>query len=106
MPTKEELLEAIRECEQRTPSYSNCEKLLTFRSLLKDLYPDPDPENKIVEDRRQSFAVSPTNKSEFMEAIADKDMMKVLDVLDEHMKVAQVLFPKEYQAVLSKIRNM
>lgn len=103
MPTKEELLEAIRECEQRTPSYSNCEKLLTFRSLLKDLYPDPEVE---VEDRRQSFAVSPTSKSEFMEAIADKDMMKVLDVLDEHMKVAQVLFPKEYQAVLGKIRNM
>jgi len=103
MPTKEELLEAIRECEQRTPSYSNCEKLLTFRSLLKDLY----PEEEVIEDRRQSFAISPTSsRSEFMEAIADKDMMKVLDVLDEHMKVVQALFPKEYQAVLSKIRNM
>lgn len=102
MPTKEELLEAIRECEQRTPSYSNCEKLLTFRSLLKELYPEDD----VKEDRRQSFAISPTlPRSEFMEAIADKDMMKVFDVLDEHMKVVQVLFPKEYNAVLSKMRN-
>lgn len=103
MPTKEELLEAIRECEQRTPSYSNCEKLLTFRSLLKDLY----PEEEVIEDRRQSFAIYPTSsRSEFMEAIADKDMMKVLDVLDEHMKVVQVLFPKEYQAVISKVRDV
>lgn len=97
MPTKEELLDAIRECEQKTPSYSNCEKLLTFRSLLKELYPDE-------ENRMQSFDVDQSN--EFMRAIADKDMTKVINVLDEHMKVVQALFPKEYQAVLNKIRNI
>ena len=97
MPSKEELLEAIKEIQRKEPTYSNCEKLATFYTLLRHLY---------SEEEKQSFSSNNfpvMNGSEFREAIADKDIDKVVDVLDEHMSVIQVLYPKEYRSVINKI---
>lgn len=97
MPSKEEILEAIAECSKKEPTYSNCEKLATFYTLLRYLY---------SEESGQSFSNGGfpiMNGSEFREAITGKDIEKVVDVLDEHMKVVQVLYPKEYRSVINKI---
>ena len=100
MPTKEELLEAIRECQEKELTYNTCEKLATFYTLLNYLYP--------TEDRGYSFLnekdIFPIyNGSEFKKAIAGKDIEKVVDVLDEHMNVVKILYPKEYKAVIQMI---
>lgn len=97
MPSKEELLEAIKEIQRKEPTYANCEKLATFYTLLRYLYSEDDGQSH--SDGR--FAAM--NGSEFREAIAGKDIEKVVDVLDEHMNVVRVLFPKEYRAVIKKI---
>lgn len=97
MPSKEEILEAIAECSKKEPTYSNCEKLATFYTLLRYLY---------SEENGQSFSnggFPVMSGSEFREAITGKNIEKVVDVLDEHMKVVQVLYPKEYRSVINKI---
>lgn len=101
MPSKEELLEAIAECLQREPSYANCEKLATFYTLLRYLY---SQEDGYSQDAGTVFANS--EGSEFRQAIAGKDIESVVDVLDEHMDVVKVFFPKEYKALISKINEI
>lgn len=97
MPSKEDLLEAIAECSKKEPTYSNCEKLATFYTLLRYLYSEEQGQSN-------SAGVLPaTSGSEFREAIAGKDIEKVVDVLDEHMEVVMLLFPKEYKEVIRRI---
>ena len=98
MPSKEELLDAIKEIQNKEPSYSNCEKLATFYTLLRYLYSEEDEAQS-----RDAFHVS--NGSEFRQAIAGKNIEKVVDVLDEHMEMVQVLFPKEYKEVIRRIEE-
>lgn len=99
MPSKEEILEAIAECSKKEPTYSNCEKLATFYTLLRYLYSEEKGESHSA----GNFPV--TNGSEFRQAIAGKDIKKVVDVLDEHMKVVEVLYPKEYRSIINKINE-
>lgn len=97
MPSKEELLDAIKEIQKKEPTYSNCEKLATFYTLLRYLYSEEEGQS------RDAFPAS--NGSEFRKAIAGKDIGKVVDVLDEHMKVVMTLFPKEYKAVIKMLEE-
>ena len=101
MPTEQELLEAIKECQQKELTYNTCEKLATFYTLLNYLYSDKQ--------EGYSFSYIETDifpefeGSEFKQAIAGKNIEKVVDVLDEHMDVIKILYPKEYRSVISKI---
>jgi hypothetical protein len=97
MPSKEELLDAIKEIQSKEPTFSNCEKLATFYTLLRYLYSEEEGQS------RDAFPAS--SGSEFRQAIAGKDIGKVVDVLDEHMKVVQALFPKEYKAVIKMLEE-
>ena len=97
MPSKEELLDAIREIQTKEPTYANCEKLATFYTLLRYLYSEEEGQS------RDAFPA--TSGSEFRQAIAGKDIGKVVDVLDEHMKVVMTLFPKEYKAVIKMLEE-
>ena len=99
MPTKLEILQAIAELQSKEPTYSTCEKLATFYTLLRFLYSEED-----VGIKSEPIIIFPEmNGSEFKEAISGKQVNKVVDVLNEHMQVAQLLFPKEYNAVITKI---
>lgn len=97
MPSKEDLLDAIKEIQNKEPTYANCEKLATFYTLLRYLYSEEEGQS------RDAFPAS--NGSEFRQAIAGKDIGKVVDVLDEHMKVVMTLFPKEYKAVIRMLEE-
>ena len=97
MPSKEELLDAIKEIQSKEPTYSNCEKLATFYTLLRYLYSEEEGQS------RDAFPAS--SGSEFRQAIAGKDIGKVVDVLDEHVKVVMTLFPKEYKAVIKMLEE-
>jgi hypothetical protein len=97
MPSKEELLDAIKEIQSKEPTYANCEKLATFYTLLRYLYSEEKGQS------RDAFPAS--SGSEFRQAIAGKNIEKVVDVLDEHMEMVQVLFPKEYKEVIRRIEE-
>ena len=100
MPTREDLLEAIKECQNKELTYNTCEKLATFYILLNYLYPSKEEGysyDNVINTLPQYKG------SEFREAIAGKDIDKVVDVLDEHMDMIKVLFPKEYKKIISII---
>lgn len=101
MPTKLELLQAIADLQSREPTYNTCEKLATFYTLLSVLYSD-DQENV----RSVTMNIFPDTVGEFGEVISGKQIDKVIDVLNEHFEVVKVLFPKEYDAVISRISEI
>jgi len=103
MPTKEELLNAIQEMQSKPPTYNTCEKLATFYTLLSHLYSEGESRGYSY-DVKSVFPVS--TGSEFREAITGKDIEQVVDVLDEHMDMVKILFPKEYKAVIQRINEV
>jgi len=44
--------------------------------------------------------------SEFIEVCSNKPIQSLLDVLDEHFSAIQVLYPKEYNVIIEKIKNI
>lgn len=59
--------------------------------------------------RAFSKGVSTSNidtASEFLSACRGKDASALFDILDDHMSAIQILCPREYEAVLKRIRNL
>ena len=44
--------------------------------------------------------------SEFLETASSVDISSLLRILDEHMNVIQLLYPKEYEALIKKIKQL
>lgn len=86
----------IRRLEQQELSY----QLIT---KLADLY--------VVRDHLQKnfkgalVASYSQAQSEFLQVCSSVPIEDVLNVLDEHMECVKVLYPKEYSAILRKIKE-
>ena len=46
-----------------------------------------------------------TGGSEFVQAAKKAGISRLLDVLDEHMDCIQAMYPKEYAAILRRLRE-
>lgn len=111
MITEKDLREAIAECQgARNPNASTCIKLAAFYTILNNLYPEQKEEPVDV-----GYSMMPSydeyvpqiqTDSEFINVCIDKDIVAVLEVLDEHMEVIKLLYPKEYQSLITKIKNL
>lgn len=103
MFTERELKEAINECEKQPASYSTCEKLATFYTVLDHLY----PENKavVMREERAGDIVDIKGKSEFIEAINGKKASEIWKIMDELMDCLQITDPHLYSNVLRKINE-
>lgn len=53
-----------------------------------------------------SERVSDLSGSEFLEAVSGKDAASVLSVMDEHMEAVRILYPREYEAVVGRLRSL
>lgn len=76
-------------------SYATCEKL-AWLYIVKDHIVQP---------------VAPRNApqgagSEFLEVISGKDEQALFEVLNEHIEVIKILHPKEYAALIAKIKEL
>ena len=85
-----EIKEEIAELEQSETTWQNIEKLAW-------LY--------IVRDNLKEYSFE-SKDSEFLEACQDADIQSLLELLDEHMEVVKVLHPKEYRALIDRIRKL
>ncbi len=97
MLTKRELLNAIKELEDSTPTYEKCKKLVTFYTLYDYMY--AEPKNETVEEK----VVGAYGESEFMSVIKGMSCDKVWEVMDELMSTLKVLNPNLYEGVLVKL---
>lgn len=100
MLSKRELADAINELEESPRSYQDCAKLATFYSLYDHLYPDTV---RGYSGYSGSGLVGRYGDSEFLQAIADKDLAFAWGLMDELMSAVQVLNPRLYDSVLQKL---
>lgn len=108
MLTERDLLETIEECKAvRRPTASTCQLMASCYTILDHLFPDAprsaDPSPV------QMYSMSPqpvdTGGSEFVQAARAAGMSRLLDVLDEHMDCVRAIYPKEYDAVMRRLKE-
>lgn len=97
MLTKRELLNAIKELEEATPTYERCKKLVTYYTLFDYMY--AEPKNETSEEK----VVGAYGESEFMKTVSGQNSQKVWEVIDELMSTLKILNPNLYEGVLVKL---
>lgn len=95
MVTEAELKKAIADCHSLPVTYQNCEKLAVFLYLKNELYAD-----------KSSVPVEKISGSEFLDAVSDKPLTKIMPILDELMTVVHDLMPTVYNEVVSRIESI
>lgn len=108
MITKQDLLEAIAECQgQKNPNANTCIKLSAYYIILDHMEDDTA--------EKYSYSSAPSipqytapkveywSDSDFGRAVNGKSVDDVLPLVDELMQTIQVLQPKIYDAVLRKL---
>ena len=103
MITKQELEEAIAECENLPSSYQSCEKLATFYAVYDHLYGSKVSDTEPIP---REYITEQYGDSEFFTAIRDKKEKAVFSVIDELMSTLQIVNPKLYNATLNKIETI
>lgn len=111
MITEKDLRAAIAECQgARNPNANTCIKLAAFYTILNNLYPE-----KVEEPVDVGYSTMPSydeylpqirSDSEFMNVCSQKEITAVLEVLDEHMEAIKLLYPKEYDSIIEKIKEL
>lgn len=90
MPTKDELLEAIDQCESEESSVQNCEKLAVFYYLYDKLYGKINSEYD--------------SDSEFMTIAKDMDLSTLMAKVDELVETLKVLDNRLYSSFISSLQ--
>ena len=108
MIRREDLLEAIAECEGvRHPTSSTCLRLASYYTILNQMEggegnsPPPSP--------RYSFAPSPEVKmseTEFGQLVTEKGISKVMPIVDEAMQCLLVTNPRLHDSIIRQIRSL
>ena len=106
MISEKDLQEAIAECQGvRNPNASTCIKLAAFYTILNNLYPKEIQEEHYIAPY-DNYVPQIQTESEFMNVCSRKDILDVLEVLNEHMEAIKLLYPKEYDSIIEKIKNL
>ena len=92
-------LDAIRNeiyyLEDAETSFANCMRLAALYTVEGRLGKRPEP--------KQLYSSS---GSEFLQAASNAPIDGVLGVLDSHMELMRILYPKEYKIILNKIKGL
>lgn len=94
----DEIENTILDLENHDTTFSTCEKL-AWLYIVKD-HIKPNVTQMVS---NNSIAV---NGSEFLDTISNKNMTDVMQILDEHMQVIQLLHPKEYRSLIEKLNKI
>ena len=108
MIKKEELLDAIAECQgQRNPNANTCIKLAAYYTIQQNLFPGKDQPMPDYSFRaapaEQIETVNLDSDSEFSRAVNDRDVNEVLPIWDELMTTLKIVNPRLYDGVMRKI---
>lgn len=100
MISMEQINGEIAVLEDEKPTHVIMEKLANLYIVREHMQIQPDiaPNSKIMPQIEA--------KSEFMGVCASKDINAVLGVLDEHFEAIKLLYPKEYNSIIEKIKAL
>ena len=102
MITEDELLEAIKECQEEPITYGKCEKLASFYIIYDHLYGDQIPGAFFSSQKKQN-KIFVKGESEFLRTVNGLESEKVWSVLDELLETIKVINPHLYDGVLRKL---
>ena len=108
MITERDVLETIEECKAvRRPTASTCQLMASCYTILDHLFPDAPRSADPAPVQMYSMSQEPvdTGGSEFVQTARKAGISRLLDVLDEHMDCIQAMYPKEYAAILRRLRE-
>lgn len=90
-----EINTAIERLEKSETNYENCSKLSILYIIRNNL-------DKKAED----VAVYSNGTSEFLQALNGAPYNEVMNIIDEHLECVKLLYPKEYTAIINKIKQL
>jgi len=93
-----EVEQEIARLEGGKTTYANCEKLNVLYSIR-----DHHTSGRT---KMYSYDADPTPVSEFIYAVQNAPFDGVMRIIDEHMNAIETLYPKEYDSIIRKIRNL
>lgn len=99
MFTKNELINAITECEKDPRNYHDCEKLATFYTIFDHLYTQAEP---IIRETKEAV-VGDYGDTEFFRKIRNKDPQEVWNLIQELLDALSVLNPNLYRSFMNKL---
>ena len=108
MITQQDLARAIAECQgDRNPNANTCIKLAAFLTIQRELFGEEKQAEQLPS---YSFAPAPDRNiveidsdSEFARAVNGMPLDELLPVMDELMDTLQIVQPRLYSAVMSKL---
>lgn len=89
---RQEILDEIKLLENGDTNYTNCTKLAVLYSIRDNL--------------KNNTAGYSYGSSEYLLAVSKAPTEEVYKIMDEHLECIKVLYPKEYTAVINKIKNI
>lgn len=92
----------IQELEAEETTWTNVQKL----AILYCVYDHLNGETQTVRAQSIVDVMPECGIGEFEEACTGAPILKLIDILSEHMAVAKTLYPKEYQAVINRIKEI
>ena len=108
----QEIRETIDEIKRHGTTIGQAEKLALLYIAAEHMEREEATRRPNDEDARgyaQAAAPARLNvepRSEFLAVCQDAPTEGVLRIIDEHMEAIRVLYPKEYAAILSRIREL
>ena len=102
MITRQEIEEAIQECEAARSSYQTCEKLATLYTVYDHLFAEPQYS---YAERTEESVIGDYGDSEFLRIVRGRKAEDVWPVMDELMEALLVTNPRLYNGVIRKIAD-
>ena len=90
----------ISELEARQPSYKLCERL-SWLYIVRDHL-----QEKFYPPKGNAALKTALSGSEFLDAANGKPYEKVMGIVDEHMETIRALYPKTYDSIVERIRQL
>jgi hypothetical protein len=96
MPTSEELLDALEQCQEMPSNFDTCLRIMVFDYILKNVKKE-SIENGIVPESE--------NESEFRKIAKTTDPEHLFNTMDDLVGCVQVLDSRLYQSFLVKLQE-
>ena len=93
-----EIEDEIAKLEHSETSWRNCERLHILYAV-RDQY--GSKAQSVTAEKPYTYA-----DSEFALVAIQTDKEKLIEVLDEHFEIIKQIYPKEYRAVIKKMREI
>ena len=100
MVSLETIEREISELETRETTYATCERLAWLYIVRDHLH------ERVYPSEGKAALESALSGSDFLEAANGRPYEDVMRVVDEHMETIRTLYPKTYDSIVERIRQL